>query len=101
MFKIFLINPFCLPVIQVSRAIGDAYLKKPEFALDAKFSRFHLREPIQQPVLRAEPSVYTRDLKPADRFLIFASDGLWDHVSNQRAVEIVHKNPRAVSFVFP
>ena len=75
-------------------------MKKPEYALDARFVRFHLREPIKQPVLRADPSVYTRNLRPSDRFLIFASDGLWEHVSNQRAVEIVHKNPRAVSPVF-
>ncbi|KAK1367443.1 Protein-serine/threonine phosphatase [Heracleum sosnowskyi] len=82
-------------IIQVSRAIGDAYLKKPEYALDARFSRFHVPERIRRPVLRADPSMYSRDLKPADRFFIFASDGLWDHVSNQRAVEIVHKYPRA------
>ncbi|OWM82654.1 hypothetical protein CDL15_Pgr002229 [Punica granatum] len=82
-------------IIQVSRSIGDAYLKKPEFSLDPSFPRFHLPEPIRRPVLTAEPSVYSRVLRSQDKFIIFASDGLWEHLSNQRAVEIVHNNPRA------
>lgn len=81
-------------IIQVSRSIGDAYLKKPEFALGPDFPRFHLPEPLRRPVLRADPSVCSRNLQPGDRFLIFASDGLWELLSNQKAVEIVHNNPR-------
>ncbi|KAJ8570358.1 hypothetical protein K7X08_037330 [Anisodus acutangulus] len=81
-------------IIQVSRSIGDAYLKKPEFALGPAYPRFHLKEPLRRPVLRADPSVYSRNLQPGDRFLIFASDGLWELLSNQKAVEIVHNNPR-------
>ncbi|KAK8302714.1 hypothetical protein V6Z12_D04G105200 [Gossypium hirsutum] len=50
-------------IIQVSRSIGDAYLK--------------------------------RVLQPSDKFLIFASDGLWEHLTNQQAVEIVSNSPRA------
>ncbi|XP_024975333.1 probable protein phosphatase 2C 68 isoform X1 [Cynara cardunculus var. scolymus] len=82
-------------IIQVSRTIGDAYLKKPEFALDPSFPRFHLREPIRRPVLRNGPSLHTRELKPDDKFLVFASDGLWEHLTNQQVVEIVHNNPRS------
>ncbi|KAL7599086.1 hypothetical protein Lser_V15G26378 [Lactuca serriola] len=81
-------------IIQVSRTIGDAYLKKPEFALDPSFPRFHLREPIRRPVLRSGPSMHTRELKPEDKFVVFASDGLWEHMTNQQVVEIVHNNPR-------
>lgn len=53
-------------------------------------------------MLRADPSVCSRNLQPGDRFLIFASDGLWELISNQKAVEIVHNNPREVgiSFIF-
>ncbi|GMH29348.1 hypothetical protein Nepgr_031191 [Nepenthes gracilis] len=40
-------------IIQVSRSIGDAYLKRPEFSLDPSFPRFHLPEPIRRPVLTA------------------------------------------------
>ncbi|KAL6633762.1 hypothetical protein ACP70R_026433 [Stipagrostis hirtigluma subsp. patula] len=82
-------------IIQVSRTIGDAYLKRQEFALDPSFTRFRLPEPLRRPVLTAEPSIYTRVLSPQDKFIIFASDGLWEHLTNQQAVEIVHGNPRA------
>ena len=84
---------------QVSRSIGDAYLKRSEFSLDPSFPRFHLAEPLRRPVLTAEPSLSTRVLQPHDKFLIFASDGLWEQLSNQQAVEIVYKNPRAVRYV--
>uniref|UniRef100_A0A0D3FZF2 protein-serine/threonine phosphatase n=1 Tax=Oryza barthii TaxID=65489 RepID=A0A0D3FZF2_9ORYZ len=81
-------------IIQVSRSIGDAYLKKQEFALDPSMTRFHLSEPLRRPVLTSEPSIYTRVLHSQDSFFIFASDGLWEHLTNQQAVEIVHNNPR-------
>nr|CAB3488048.1 unnamed protein product [Digitaria exilis] len=81
-------------IIQVSRSIGDAYLKKKEFALDTSTARFHLSEPIRRPVLTSEPSICSRVLSSQDRFLIFASDGLWEHLSNQQAVEIVYNSPR-------
>ncbi|KAK6117523.1 hypothetical protein DH2020_048743 [Rehmannia glutinosa] len=81
-------------IIQVSRSIGDAYLKMPEFALDPSFPRFHLPEPLRRPVLRSDPAMFTRDLQQKDKFVIFASDGLWEHLTNQEAVEIVHSNPR-------
>ncbi|KAJ6330679.1 hypothetical protein OIU76_009303 [Salix suchowensis] len=82
-------------IIQVSRSIGDAYLKRPEFSLNPSFPRFHLPEPIRRPVLTSEPSIYSRDLRPNDKFVIFASDGLWEQLTNQEAVEIVYSNPRA------
>jgi serine/threonine protein phosphatase PrpC len=47
--------------------------------------------------MTAEPSIVYRKLKPHDMFLIFASDGLWEHLSDEAAVEIVFKNPRVVS----
>ncbi|KAL0680657.1 hypothetical protein Bca4012_047504 [Brassica carinata] len=81
-------------IIQVSRSIGDAYLKRPEFSLDPSFPKFHLTERLQRPVLSAEPCVYTRVLQTSDKFVIFASDGLWEQMSNQQAVEIVNKHPR-------
>lgn len=81
-------------IIQVSRSIGDAYLKRPEYALDPSFPRFHLPEPLRRPVLRADPAIYVRHLQPRDKFIIFASDGLWEHLANQEAVDIVHNNPR-------
>lgn len=85
----------------MSRSIGDAYLKKPEFSLDPSFPRFHLPEPIRRPVLTSEPSVYSRVLQPTDKFIIFASDGLWEHITNQEAAEIVNNNPQKVLIFSP
>ncbi|KAF9592882.1 hypothetical protein IFM89_018462 [Coptis chinensis] len=48
----------------------------------------------EKPMLSSEPSVLVQKLHPRDEFLIFASDGLWEHLSNEQAVEIVHRHPR-------
>jgi serine/threonine protein phosphatase PrpC len=82
-------------IIQVSRSIGDVYLKKPEFSRDPNFQQFASPIPLKRAVLTAEPSIITRKLKPQDLFLIFASDGLWEYLTDQAAVDIVLKNPRA------
>eukprot|EP00249_Psilotum_nudum_P018352 c26762_g3_i1 orf=392-1549(+) len=81
-------------IIQVSRSIGDVYLKKPELNRDPLF--MHIGSPVslQRPVLTAEPSTLEHMLKPHDRFLIFASDGLWELLGDQQAVDIVGENPR-------
>ncbi|EXC03927.1 putative protein phosphatase 2C 43 [Morus notabilis] len=80
--------------LQLSKAIGDAYLKFPEYYRTPGNPRYHLREPVRRAVLSADPTVVTRVLQPHHRFLICASDGLWDHISSERAVEIVHKHPQ-------
>ncbi|OMO56534.1 phosphatase 2C (PP2C)-like protein [Corchorus capsularis] len=81
-------------IIQVSRSIGDIYLKKPDFNRDPLFQQFGLPIPLKRPVMTAEPSIIVRKLKPQDLFVIFASDGLWEQLSDQAACEIVLKSPR-------
>uniref|UniRef100_A0A0D6R541 protein-serine/threonine phosphatase n=1 Tax=Araucaria cunninghamii TaxID=56994 RepID=A0A0D6R541_ARACU len=81
-------------IIQVSRSIGDIYLKKPEFNRDPLFQHFGFPLKIRRPVLSAEPSVHGHSLKLEDRFIIFASDGLWEQISEQEAAEIVYNNAR-------
>ncbi|XP_027087721.1 probable protein phosphatase 2C 38 isoform X2 [Coffea eugenioides] len=81
-------------LIQVSRSIGDAYLKKTEFNREPLLPKFRLPEPFQKPILKAEPSIFVQKLYPEDQFLVFASDGLWEHLSNQEAVDIVNTCPR-------
>ncbi|KAK7270059.1 hypothetical protein RIF29_22941 [Crotalaria pallida] len=81
-------------LIQVSRSIGDAYLKKAEFNKAPLLAKFRLPEPFEKPILKAEPTILEKKLHPEDQFLIFASDGLWEHVSNETAVDIVHNSPR-------
>ncbi|XP_041991174.1 probable protein phosphatase 2C 38 [Salvia splendens] len=81
-------------IIQVSRSIGDAYLKKSEFNKPPLLPKFRLPEPFEKPLLLAEPSILIQELLPQDEFIIFASDGLWEHLSNQEAVDVVNSSPR-------
>ncbi|RLN12717.1 putative protein phosphatase 2C 60 [Panicum miliaceum] len=81
-------------LIQVCRSIGDAYLKKQEFNREPLYTKFRLREPFNKPILSSEPSISVQPLQPHDQFLIFASDGLWEHLTNQEAVDIVCSSPR-------
>ncbi|KAF7068747.1 hypothetical protein CFC21_074483 [Triticum aestivum] len=81
-------------MMQVSRTIGDAYLKHEHFNREPLHSKFRLREPFSRPILSANPSIMSHSLQPSDRFIIFASDGLWEHLSNETAVKIVHKHGR-------
>lgn len=89
-------NVFVLS-LQVSRSIGDVYLKKPEFHRDPIFQQYGNYVPMKRPLMSAEPSIVTRKLRPQDMFIIFASDGLWEQLSDDEAVQIVSKYPRAVS----
>ena len=84
-------------MLQISRSIGDAYLKKAEFNREPLLAKFRLSEPFTKPILNPEPSIFIHKLNSKDQFLIFASDGLWEHLSNQEAVDIVHSYPRNVS----
>ncbi|KAE9594892.1 hypothetical protein Lal_00013214 [Lupinus albus] len=84
-------------IIQVSRSIGDVYMKHAQFNREPINAKFRLPEPMDMPFLSANPTIISHHLQPNDSFLIFASDGLWEHLSNETAVDIVHSNPRAGS----
>ncbi|XAR56113.1 Phosphoprotein phosphatase [Bertholletia excelsa] len=80
-------------IIQVSRSIGDAYLKRAEFNKEPLLPKFRLPQPFDKPILEAKPQVQEWKLESEDHFIIFASDGLWEHLSNQEAVDIVQHCP--------
>ncbi|ERN03141.1 hypothetical protein AMTRI_Chr02g220760 [Amborella trichopoda] len=84
-------------IIQVSRCIGDVYLKHAQYNREPLNGKFRIPEPMNMPILSANPSIISLTLQPSDSFLIFASDGLWEHLSNQKAVDIVHNHPHAGS----
>ncbi|TVU44281.1 hypothetical protein EJB05_03717 [Eragrostis curvula] len=84
-------------IIQVSRSIGDVYLKHAQYNTERIKPKFRTSEPFSRPILSANPYIISRDLQPSDCFVIFASDGLWEHLSNQEAVEIVHNHQRSGS----
>ncbi|CAH9104246.1 unnamed protein product [Cuscuta europaea] len=81
-------------IIQISRSIGDLYLKHQRFNQEPISAKFRLSEPMNEPILSATPSILIHPLHPNDSFLIFASDGLWEHLSNEKAVDIVSRHPR-------
>ncbi|XP_062210294.1 probable protein phosphatase 2C 29 [Phragmites australis] len=82
-------------IIQVSRSIGDVYLKKPEICKNNPMLQQSICPfPLRRPVMSAVPSIKTRKLRPGDRFLIFASDGLWEQLTDEAAVGIVASSPR-------
>lgn len=99
--KIGHVSTGCMIVlVQVSRTIGDAYLKRAEFNREPLQAKFCLQEPFKKPILSSEPSISAQPLQREDQFLIFASDGLWEHLSNQEAVDIVQHHPRSVCCAF-
>ncbi|CAN1135408.1 Probable protein phosphatase 2C 67 [Linum perenne] len=73
---------------------GDVYLKKAEFQREPLLPKFRLSKTFEKPILNSEPEVTIHMLDQQDQFVIFASDGLWEHLSNQEAVDIVHNFPR-------
>ena len=87
--------------MQVSRSIGDVYLKHAQFNREPLNAKFRLPEPMNMPILSANPTILSHALQPNDSFLIFASDGLWEHLSNEKAVDIVNSNPHAVRLFLP
>ncbi|KAG0462715.1 hypothetical protein HPP92_021191 [Vanilla planifolia] len=55
--------------LQVTRSIGDGDLK---------------------PAVTAEPEIIETTLSADDEFLVMASDGLWDAVSNKEVISIIN-----------
>lgn len=72
-------------------------MKNAQYNTERLNEKFRLQEPINMPILTANPSIICHHLQPNDCFLIFASDGLWEHLSNETAVEIVYNHPHAGS----
>ncbi|XP_076956619.1 putative protein phosphatase 2C 42 [Bidens hawaiensis] len=82
-------------LVQVSKSIGDAYMKHAKYNNDQIAQKFRLPAATVMPILSTTPSIVTHEIHPNDSFLIFASDGLWENLSNEEAVKIVHNNPRS------
>ena len=76
-------------------SIGDLYLKK-SFNREPLYAKFRLPEPFKKPILSAEPTISVHQL---DQFIIFASDGLRELLSNDEAVNMVQSHPRSVRYI--
>lgn len=79
-----------------TRAFGDFHLKHEEFNNPERLSPsfgFHRSriEKFTGPYITHKPDVKIRNLETGDKFLILASDGLWDEMTPQQAAEIAGK----------
>ncbi|CAG9319239.1 unnamed protein product [Blepharisma stoltei] len=61
-----------IPGLAMSRSIGDLVAKSVGVS--------------------AEPEIVIRKLEPQDKFIILASDGVWEFISSQEAVDIVKES---------
>ncbi|KAJ8569470.1 hypothetical protein ON010_g5790 [Phytophthora cinnamomi] len=81
--------------LQPTRAFGDFSLKHPEFngppyVNGDRSAGRHFAAPFTPPYITAIPEVKSHKLQEGDKFLIIGSDGLWDYLSNEEAVEVVN-----------
>jgi len=63
-------------------------------AMSRSFGDLSLR-----PYVSSQPEIHERQLCGKDRLLVLGTDGVWDHVSSQEAVEIAgkHRDPQAAA----
>jgi pyruvate dehydrogenase phosphatase len=79
----------------MTRAFGDNRLKWSELQLKEAHKKFRSNGPRWDyetpPYMTAEPVVTETDVNTGPRgdFLVMASDGVWDHISSEDAVECV------------
>ncbi|KAL8733874.1 MAG: hypothetical protein Q9166_001862 [cf. Caloplaca sp. 2 TL-2023] len=78
----------------VTRAFGDLRWKLSAKLQSIARSRFYPRallpSLLSPPYLTAEPVITTTKIDPDNNdFVILASDGFWDHISSEQAVELV------------
>ncbi|PRP77574.1 hypothetical protein PROFUN_00435 [Planoprotostelium fungivorum] len=76
--------------LQPSRGLGDGLYKLPEYSQVYRDTRNReLAKKWNPPYTTADPVVKSVPLTDRDEFVILATDGLWDHLSNDEAVSIV------------
>jgi pyruvate dehydrogenase phosphatase len=69
--------------LKVTRSLGDLYLKDRQFNCLPLPPIFQAKEPFHPPYILNEPQVISRHLEENDRFILIASDGLWENVSTE------------------
>ena len=80
--------------LQLTRALGDGYLKYAELNAPANQHRSwgrHIPQPYSPPYVISEPEVTRVRLQQQDAFVVMATDGLWDEMSDQEAVSVVSR----------
>ena len=80
-----------------TRALGDLQLKHAEFNFHSNMPDQGYMEPIPShnfsgPYINYLPDIIIHTLTNEDRYLVLASDGLWDEVNRKESAEILTKN---------
>jgi len=75
---------FCL-----TRAIGDSMVKVP--------AGYDFRDITAPQVVTSEPELSITEISEDDLFIILASDGVWDRMTNEAAVQFVHHSLRTTA----
>ena len=68
---------------------GNCFRVMGDLAMSRSFGDLRLKKP--NPYVISDPEIRVEELTPKDEFIILASDGLWDVLTDQRAVDIVRK----------
>jgi pyruvate dehydrogenase phosphatase len=83
--------------LQPSRSIGDFRLKYPEFNNPNNYPpEMEYQSPLKNfsgNYISAIPEVTAVDITPKHRWVVMASDGLWDQLGRQEVAEVFRKNP--------
>eukprot|EP01016_Furgasonia_blochmanni_P005892 TRINITY_DN12326_c0_g1_i1.p1 TRINITY_DN12326_c0_g1~~TRINITY_DN12326_c0_g1_i1.p1 ORF type:complete len:496 (+),score=92.38 TRINITY_DN12326_c0_g1_i1:77-1564(+) len=75
--------------LQPTRAFGDFYLKLAEFNDPEKNNDLRNIRDFHGPYITHRPEVRVIELRTEDKFLVLASDGLWDELTNSNVAEVV------------
>lgn len=77
-----------------THSFGDLHLKHSEFNNPERYPRnFGFRKSnipnFTGPYISHKPDIQIKAIRPSDQFLILASDGLWDEMTEQEAAEVI------------
>jgi pyruvate dehydrogenase phosphatase len=75
--------------LQLTRALGDAYLKYSEFNTNGTHRGRHISGLYTPPYVKSTPDIHHVTLSVRDKFVVLASDGLWDFLSDEDAIKVV------------
>jgi pyruvate dehydrogenase phosphatase len=74
-----------------TRSLGDFRLKIRDFNFHNFEAELGYRRPIPQytgPYISAEPDIQVIELAKEDRYIVLATDGLWDEISRKSSAKI-------------
>ncbi|OVA04301.1 Protein phosphatase 2C (PP2C)-like domain [Macleaya cordata] len=75
--------------LKLTRAFGVGYLKKRKMN-EALMGILQVRNLLSPPYISTQPSLNVHRISKEDCFVVIGSDGLFDFISNDEAVKLVH-----------